>query len=154
MTNFNSPRLPETQQMAKIVEKVLSDLTHIQQSYGKRADAAYVCSLLKSTKDILVKFPNLSIAQFLNALHNSLAPEGRWLRCSAQYYQLAYDLVNHLAGQRPLQEQDVVSAVQQLEQASLTLLNSNPGGNIAAGKAIRESIVALAKALRAKQGAG
>jgi hypothetical protein len=108
----------------QIVETVQLNLQRIQRFHDGLPSAVYAYGLLEVTQNILVRFPDEPVAQFLDALHTVLVTDNRWGRYSVEYYQQVYSLLSELTQPEPAPDTAVKAAIQQLEQASLTLLQS------------------------------
>jgi hypothetical protein len=107
----------------QITERVLLNLQQIQRFHDGLPSAVYACGLLEATQNILTQFPHEPLAKFLNTLYDLLSTENRWGRYTVQYYQLAYALLNQLVQQPPLRDEDVIPAIQTLQQSSLQMMH-------------------------------
>ncbi|MGG6269076.1 hypothetical protein ACQ4M3_32915 [Leptolyngbya sp. AN03gr2] len=108
----------------QIVETVLLNLQRIQRFHDGLPSAVYAYGLLEATQNILVRFPDEPLAKFLDVLHKVLATDNRWGRYTVEYYQQIYSLLNQLAHQGSTSDAAIEAAIQQMEQTSLTLLQS------------------------------
>ncbi len=106
------------------VETVLLNLQRIQRFHDGLPSAVYAYGLLEATQNSLVQFPDEPLAKFLDALHTVLVTDNRWGRYTVEYYQRVYSLLEQIAQSESASDIAVEAAIQQMEQASLTLLQS------------------------------
>jgi hypothetical protein len=106
------------------VETVLLNLQRIQRFHDGLPSAVYAYGLLEATQNSLVQLPDEPLAKFLDALHTVLVTDNRWCRYTVEYYQRVYSLLEQLAQSETASDIVVEAAIQQMEQASLTLLQS------------------------------
>lgn len=108
----------------QIVETVLLNLQRIQRFHDGLPSAVYAYGILEATQNILVQFPDEPLAKFLAALHTVLATDNCWGRYTVEYYQRANSLLEQLAQQEVTSDAVIEGAIQQMEQAGLTLLQA------------------------------
>jgi len=113
----------------QIVETVLLNLQRIQRFHDGLPSAVYAYGLLEPTQNVLAKFPDEPIAKFLAVLYTVLSMDNRWGRYTVEYYQRVYSLLEQLTQQESVSDAVVEVAIQQMEQASLTLLQSGVVSN-------------------------
>lgn len=121
---LTSPSPTHPTAFEQIVETVLLNLQRIQRFHDGLPSAVYAYGILEATQNILVQFPDEPLAKFLDALHTALATDNRWGRYAVEYYQQVYSLLEQLAQQEVIPNAPVEAAIQQMEQAGLTLLQA------------------------------
>jgi hypothetical protein len=95
--------------------KILRDLTDIQDHCGSAASAVYAYRLLETMRQMQDVTPSDPYLQIVSALHDALAYEHRWTTYDAQQYAAAHDVLKECAFTSNFTDKHLGKALMKLE---------------------------------------
>ncbi|MCU0570240.1 MAG: hypothetical protein MUF49_27160 [Oculatellaceae cyanobacterium Prado106] len=106
----------------QLVSDVLLDLQRIQRLHDGLPSAAYVNRLFCNIQTLYAQFPADPLTEVMMALHDAMAYQNHWIQYKADQYQGVYELLQELSDRPLLERQEVLQALQSLEDLGFNTL--------------------------------